>query len=116
VDDPSAALRTGAAARRCASAAAPVHHLIATAVRVDHPDRSAPFRTRAIAPVLLRCDGHPDLPLLALDAIGKPQARFAHLADLAWFLRGGINLAPTLPRAFVALARGDAIEQLELLR
>lgn len=106
---------TGAAARRCASAAAPGHDLLIHAVRVDHADRSSAFPVKPRRPVLLHVDGDVALPLLALDAGGRPLARFRYLGDLAWFLHDGSTAAPTLPYPIVVAHRRDLVEQRALL-
>ena len=113
----------GAAARGCASAAAPRAYLLVHAVRVDHPARSSAFRVRPRPPVLLHVDGDRALPLLALDEAGTPLARFRHLATLAWFLRDdlpiigtiGAEEPPTLPHPIAAAARREALAQGGLL-
>ena len=80
-------------------------------VSVDHPDRSSSFPTRPIAPVFLRVDHAHELPLIAMDELGREVARFRHLADLAHYLRPDGEPA-TLPFPIVRDARGDDGEQL----
>lgn len=90
-------------------------------VSVDHPERSSRFDTIPLAPVYLRVDVPPEsapdrehLPLVALDGVASPVARFRHLADLAHWLRRGEATA-TLPLSIAQTARRLGAGQRDLL-
>lgn len=97
-----------------ARAATPRSRLLERLIAVDHPDRSSSFPTRPIAPAFLRVDHAQDLPLIALDELGREVARFRHLADLAHFLNADSARAPTLPFTIVHEARKEDGHQLLL--
>ena len=84
-------------------------------VSIDHPDRSSTFPCRPIPPVYLRVDHTHELPLIALDGLGKEVARFKRLADLAHWLKPE-GVAATLPYPIVLAARHEDGDQLELLQ
>jgi len=82
-------------------------------VAVDHPDRSSSFPVRPLPPVFLRVDHTHELPLIAMDELGKEVARFKHLADLAHYLKRD-EQPPTLPFPIVRDARREDGDQLTL--
>lgn len=82
-------------------------------VDVDHPDRSSTFPVRPVPPVFLRVDHTRELPLIAMDELGKEVARFSRLADLAHYLKRE-GEAATLPFPIVRDARREDGDQLSL--